>query len=77
MKKTMVALAAVMMMGGTIAYAQQPEKNGSNDQTTTEQPAPETEKPADETCPEKCGDQAKSAPSASVNTAAETAATAR
>lgn len=56
MKKTLVTLAAVMMMGGTIACAQQPEKNTTDDKTATEQPAtePKAEKPADGTCPEKC-----------------------
>lgn len=60
MKKTLVALAAVMMMGGTIACAQQPEKeNTAGDKTATEQPASDTkaEKPADGTCSGKCGDQ--------------------
>ena len=50
MKKTLVALAAVMMMGGTIACAQQPEKNTTGDKTATEQKAEK----AEGTCPEKC-----------------------
>lgn len=52
MKKTLAALAAVMMMGGTIACAQQPEKNTTNDKTATEQPA--AEQKAEGTSPEKC-----------------------
>lgn len=55
MKKTLAALAAVMMMGGTIACAQQPEKNTTNDKTATEQPATEQKaEKAEGTCPEKC-----------------------
>ena len=52
MNKTLAAVAAVMMMGGTIACAQQPEKNTTNDKTATEQPA--AEQKAEGTCPEKC-----------------------
>lgn len=57
MKKTLVALAAVMMMGGAFACAQQPEKSGSTDKTAVEQPAtqPAAGKPADGTCPADCG----------------------
>lgn len=56
MKKTLVALAAVMMMGGAFACAQQPEKNGSTDKTVTEQSATQAEagKPADGACPAEC-----------------------
>ncbi len=69
MKKTLVALAAVMMMGGTIACAQQPEKNTTDNKTATEQPA-------DAACPEKCekkGDQEQSGQDSTAKPAEDTA----